>query len=110
MRLVDAVVEGGVGVRRSGRVECGLHDVDGVVEVEGVSGSYHDMEFALELGAQRFPVALEDGGEVVVLAPVGGNFFVDDAGALVPDFGGVAVGAGGAEDGLPDVPLLAGAA
>src|SRR5580700_3367639 len=35
---------------------------------------------------------------------------MDCAGALIPDFGGVAVGPGGAEDGLPDVPLFAGAA
>src|ERR1700722_13210767 len=35
---------------------------------------------------------------------------MDNAGALIPDFGGVAVRAGGAEDGLPDVPLFAGAA
>src|SRR4249920_928766 len=108
--LVDAVVEGGVGVRGGGGVEGGLHEVDGVVEVEGVGGADHDVEFALELGAESFPVALEDGGEVVVLTPVGGDFFVDDAGALIPDFGGVTVGASGAEDGLPDVPLLAGAA
>jgi hypothetical protein len=65
------------------------------------------VELALEFGAERGPVALEDGGEVVVVAPVGGDFMIDDAGALVPDFGGVTIGADRAEDGLPDVPLLA---
>jgi len=108
--LVYAVVEGGIGVRRSGGVEGVLHLVDGAIEEEGVAGADHYVEFALEFGAERGPVSLEDGGQVVVFAPVGGDFFIDRAGALIPDFGGIAVRAGGAEDGLPDVPLLAGAA
>ena len=82
----------------------------GAIEEEGVGGADHHVEFALEFGAERFPVALHDGGQVVVFAPVGGDIFIDDAGSLVPDFGGVAIGAGRAEDRLPDVPLFAGAA
>src|SRR5579859_1921323 len=110
MRLIDAVIEGGVGMRIGGGIESVLHVVDGGVEVIGVRGADHDVQLALKLGAQGFPIALHDGGEVIVLAPVGGDFVIDDAGALIPDFGGIAVGADGAEDGLPDVPLLAGAA
>ena len=48
--------------------------------------------------------------QVVVLSPVRGDFGVDDAGPLVPDPLGIAVGADGRIDGLPDVPLLARAA
>ncbi len=108
--LVDAVVEGGVGVGGGGGFERMLHQVDGAIQKEGVGGADHDVEFALELGAEGGPIALKYGGQVVVFAPVGRDFVIDYAGALIPDFGGVAIGAGGAEDGLPDVPLFAGAA
>ena len=90
--LVDAVVEGGVGVWRGGGFEGVLHEVDGAIEIVGVGGADRYVKFALELGAEGFPVALHDGGEVVVLAPVGGDFVIDYAGALIPDFGGVAIG------------------
>jgi hypothetical protein len=108
--LVDAVIEGGVGVRVGSGVEEFLHEVHGTVEVVSVGSTDGDVEFALEFGAESGPVALEDGGEVIVLVPVGGDIVIDDAGVLIPDFGGVAIGADGAEDGLPDVPLLARAA
>src|SRR5262249_42715260 len=48
--------------------------------------------------------------QVVVLAPVGRDVLVDDARRLVPDRLRVAVAAHGREDGLPDVPLVGGAA
>src|SRR5690242_3900082 len=108
MRLIDAVVESSVGMRIGGGIESVLHVVDGGVEIVGVRGADHDVKFALELGAKSFPIALQDGGEVIVLAPVSGDFVIDDAGALIPDFGGIAIRADGAEHGLPDVPLLAG--
>ena len=45
-----------------------------------------------------------------MFAPVGGYVFIDNAGALIPDFGGIAIWAYRTEDSLPDVPLFAGAA
>src|SRR5580700_10212186 len=110
MGLVDAVVEVGNVVGVGGGFHGGLHEVDGVVEEEGVGSADHYVEFAFQFGAEGFPVAFEDGGEVVVFAPVGGDLVIDNAGALIPDFGGVAVGACRAKDRLPDVPLFAGAA
>src|SRR5271165_5016864 len=62
VRLVDAVVEGGVGVGVGGGFERVLHQVDGAIEEKGVGCAYHDVEFALELGAKGFPVALQDRG------------------------------------------------
>jgi (p)ppGpp synthase/HD superfamily hydrolase len=84
-------------------VSCLLHDVleDTELTQEAVSrrfGSvvanlvaavtrYSDVEFALEFGAESRPVALEDGSEVVVLVPVGGDIVIDDTGVLIPTMG-----------------------
>ena len=64
-----------------------------------------DVDFGGELGAQRGPIALEDGAQVVVLLPILGDFFVDHAGLLVPDAHRIAVRRDGAVRCLPDVPL-----
>src|ERR1035441_3059788 len=68
------------------------------------------MQFAGESGAESLPVALHDGAQIVVLLPVLRDLGIDFAGALVEDGLGVAVVADRAEDRLPGVELLAGAA
>ncbi|MGH7442034.1 MAG: hypothetical protein ACREKE_05105 [bacterium] len=90
-----AVLEGCVGVGVGGFFELVLEQVDGVVEEVGVAVARRKVELALETGAECGPVSLEDGGEVVVLVPVGDDFFVDVAGERVDDLGGVAVRADG---------------
>ena len=80
--------------------------VDCVVEEVGVGVANGDVKLAFELGAEGGPVALHDRGEVVVVVPVGEDLLVDRAGLRIDDLCGIAVFAGGREDGLPDVPLL----
>ena len=68
------------------------------------------MDLAGELGAERGPIALEDGLEIVVLTPVLRDGVIDDAGAFIEDRCGVAIGADGPVDSLPDVKLLSASA
>ena len=62
-----------------------LGQVHGVVEIVVIHVADIDVQFALELGPERQPVALQDVREVVVLAPVRGDGVVYDAGLLVPE-------------------------
>jgi hypothetical protein len=110
VRHTGAVLECGVGVRIAGGLELLVEHVDGVVEKVGVGVAYGDVEFAFEFGTEGGPVALHDGGKVVVVVPVGEDFFVDGSGERVDDLGGIAIFTGGWEDCLPDIPLLGGAA
>ena len=91
-----------------GRVEEVLDEVHGVVEVEIVGLADVEVDLAFKVLADLRPVATEDLREVVMIAPMNGDGRVDDAGPLVPDPLGIAIIADGREDGLPDVPLLAG--
>ena len=109
VRHSGAVLEGCVGVRVAGLAELVLEQVNGVVQEVGVSVTYRKMQLAFELWPERGPIALENCGEIVVIMPVGERGFVDFSGERVDDFGGVTVGSGGREDGLPDIPLLGGA-
>ena len=59
---------------------CLSQEVDGVVQEVGVAVADCDVELAFELGAERGPVALQDGGEVVVVVPVCEDLLVDGAG------------------------------
>ena len=84
--------------------------MDCAIEIVSVGGANVEMQLALQLGAERFPIALQDGVEIVMLAPVIGDGVIDYSGALIENFFWITVGSRGAEDGLPDVPLFAGAA
>ena len=52
-----------------------LQQVDGVVQKIVVGAADVDVELALQLRAQRRPVALEDVAQIVVLFPVGGDLW-----------------------------------
>ena len=64
------------------------------------------MELALQQGAQLVPVPLQNGVQVIVIVPVGGNLVIDGPGLLVEDLRRVAVRPDRAIDRLPDVELL----
>ena len=87
-----------------------FHQVDGIIEVKIVHVADVDVDLALEVFADLGPIALEDRVQVVVLLPIFRHVRIDDAGALVPDRLGVAVGPDRRVDGLPDIPLLPGPA
>ena len=84
--------------------------MDGVVEEEGVTVADGEVELTFEFGAEGSPVALNDGVDVPVVVPVGDDLLVDDAGERVDHVGWVAVRTLRGKDGLPDIPLLGGAA
>src|SRR5579875_4225298 len=73
VRHAGAVLEGGIGVGVAGCLKLLLEQVDGVVEEVGVSIANCEMQFALKLRAKRRPIALENGGKVVMLMPVSNN-------------------------------------
>src|SRR5262245_34949404 len=88
-----------------------LHEVDRVVQVVVVHVPAVEVDLPLELPPEApAPLAAQDVAEVVVLAPVLGDRAIDDPRPLVPDRLRVAVGPHRRVDGLPDVPLPAGAA
>ena len=84
-----------------------FHQVDRIVQVIVVHVANIDVNFALELGAESFPVALQDVAQVVVLAPVGRRVGINFAGQLVPDAPRVAVRSDRRENCFPDVVLVA---
>ena len=90
-----------------GGVEKVLHAIDGVVEEVSVVGTDIDVDLACELRAERGPVALKDGFEIVVLMPVLGNGVVDVTGLFIEDLRRVSIGADWAIDRLPDIELFA---
>jgi hypothetical protein len=91
---------------RAGLVEKVLQQVDRVVEEVGVGGADIDVQFALQVGPQLVPIALQDGVQVVVIVPVGCDMVIDGAGLLVEDLRRIAVWAHRSVDCLPNVELL----
>src|SRR5271170_1909552 len=65
------------------------------------------MQLALQLESERGPIAAENGAKVVVFLPIGRNLMIDLSRFLVKDGSGIAVGASGGIDRLPDVELFA---
>src|SRR3954462_6493278 len=47
-----------------------LREVDGVIQIPSIHVADGEVQLAGELGTERLPVALHDGGEIVVLPPV----------------------------------------
>src|SRR5208282_3542538 len=110
MRLADTVNEETFVVRVLGGFHPVLEFADGDVELVGVHGADVYVEFVHELGAEGGPVSFEVFEQVGVVFPILGDGGIDFAGALVEERLEVAVGAERAEDGGPDVELVAGAA
>ena len=84
-----------------------FQQVNSVVQVKVVHIANIYMQLAFELGAQCFPIALEDVTHIVVFFPVVGNVVVDLAAHLVPDAHRVTVFAHRRIHRLPDIPLPA---
>src|SRR5262245_13788128 len=84
-----------------------LDQVDGVVQIVIVHVAAVDVYLAFELRAERFPIALENVAEIVIVAPVFGDRTIYLAGHLVPDALRIAVGSHRRVNRLPDVPLIA---
>ena len=77
-------------------VEDCFEFVRGAVEVEGVGGAYDEVDSAFEIGFECGPVGLDDVGEIVVIAPVGDDGWIDGSGGAVEHLlGGAGVGFGG---------------
>src|SRR5271156_3390112 len=74
-------------------VEKILHEVDSVVEEVRIGGADVKMDLALELGAQLIPVTLQNGVQVIVIVPVGGNLMIDDPSLLVENLRRIPVSA-----------------
>ena len=87
-----------------------LHQVYGVVQVVIIHIPAIDMDLSPELGAQVFPVPLQDIAQIIIFPPVRGHLRVYLPGFLVPDPLGVSIRSLGGIGGFPDVPLLPGPA
>lgn len=61
----------------------------GVIEKECVGCADHHVKFSHQLRAERFPVSLQDGGQVVVFAPVCRDVPINYTGSLIPYFAGI---------------------
>ena len=76
------------------------------LEIERIESARDDVQLALELGAERGPVPLEDEPDVVRF-PCPGNLEVDGAGGPIPELSRPAVAVERAEDGLERAELAA---
>ncbi len=74
-------------------VEHCLQPMRRAVEIEGVGGADDQVNLAVEVGLQRWPVASDDMRDVVMLAPIGGDGGVDPTGRAVEQRAGASVGA-----------------
>src|SRR5665647_1189403 len=110
MGLPVAILNGSVIIRILRALEKRFHQIDGIVEVPVVHIARVDMDLALELRPESFPVVLQDVAQVVMLTPIRRDGRVDHAGPLVPDRPRVAVLPDGTVDSLPDIVLIARAA
>src|SRR6267378_6980152 len=110
MRLIRAILEISAVVRAMaglpGAFEKVFQQMNSAVQVIGVARAHLDVQFAHEFRTQRFPVALHDVAQIVVLSPVFGYFAVDDARLLVEYRLWIAIAADGAVHGLPDIELF----
>lgn len=91
----------------AGLLEKVLHQVDSIIQKVSIIGADVNVEFALQLGPKRGPIALQDGVSIVVLPPIFGGLVVDHSGFLVEYRLWIAVRAGRRIDGLPDIELIA---
>src|SRR5438309_1250414 len=103
MGLIDAEIEGAGIVRafagQLSALEIVLHAMSGGVEIERVLCAGGDVQLAHETSADTIPMALQIGGQVIVLLPISGNIGIDGAIFCIPEFSGITVLVSGTERG-----------